>query len=132
MDDRGKSLREALAESRLGKSRWRCPQGLRADVVDYAKGRRAGGDGVAKIADELGVSESGLLRWLRSTEAGFREVRIRPESPIGRRPGAGHAAWISAGGSEREAGGAVAPGGVDALALGLGPRDRVRCARRHA
>ena len=80
MDDRGESLREALAESRIGKSRWRCPVGLRAEAIEYAKDRRSRGDGVAKIAGELGVSESGLLRWLRSTGAGFREVRIRPES----------------------------------------------------
>ena len=80
MDDRGESLREALAESRIGKSRWRCPGGLRAEVIDYAKDRRSHGDGVATIAVELGVSESGLSRWLHSAEAGFREVRIRPES----------------------------------------------------
>ena len=80
MDDRGESLREALAESRMGKSRWRCPLGLRSEVIDYAKDRRSHGDGVAKIAVELGVSESGLLRWLRSTKADFREVRIRSES----------------------------------------------------
>ncbi len=80
MDDRGKSLQEALTESRIGKSRWRCPGGLRAEVIDYAKDRRSHGDGVAKIAGELGVSGSGLLRWLRPTASGFREVRIRPES----------------------------------------------------
>ena len=81
MDDRGKSLRKALAESRLGKSRWRCPLDLRAKVIDYAKARRSHGDGVAKIAVDLGLSESGLSRWLRFRQEGFREVRIRAESP---------------------------------------------------
>ena len=53
---------------------------MRAEVIDYAKGRRIGGDGVAKIAGELGLSESCLLRWLRPTQEGFRQVQVRPES----------------------------------------------------
>lgn len=80
MDDRGRSLRESLENSRAGKNRWRCPQDLRSEVVGYARDRRAEGDGVSKIAGDLGLSESGLSRWLRPAQSGFREVRIRPES----------------------------------------------------
>jgi len=80
MDDRYRSLREAIERSRSGKTCWQCPQGLRSEVVALARKRQAGGEGVGRIARELGLSESGLSRWLRSADGGFREVRIRPES----------------------------------------------------
>ncbi len=81
MDDRSKSLREAIERSRAGKSRWRCPQGLRSEVVAFTRERQTAGEGVAKVARDVGLSESGLSRWLRLADGGFREVRIRPESP---------------------------------------------------
>lgn len=81
MDDRCRCLREAIERSRAGKSRWRCPQGLRSEVVALARERRAAGEGLARIARDLGLSESGLSRWLRpSGDTGFREVRLGPES----------------------------------------------------
>lgn len=80
MDDRSRSLREAIERSRAGKSRWRCPQGLRSEIVALARERRSSGEGLARIARDLGLSESGLSRWLRlSANVGFREVRLRPE-----------------------------------------------------
>lgn len=85
MDDRCRLLREALGRRRSGKGRWRCPPGLRSEVVAYASDRRAEGESVARIAVELGLSEGGLRRWLRSGEGGFREVRIAadPSSSVG-------------------------------------------------
>jgi hypothetical protein len=79
MDDRGRSLREALKRSRRGRTRWRCPLELRSDVVAYARGRRASGDVVASIARDVGLSETGLWRWLRSDKSGFRRVRVEEE-----------------------------------------------------
>lgn len=64
------------------RSRWRCPQGLRSEVVAFARERQAAGDGLKRIASDLGLSESGLSRWLRpATDGRFREVRLRPEPP---------------------------------------------------
>lgn len=83
MDDRCRSLREAIERSRAGKVRWRCPRGLRSEIVALTRERQAGGEGVGRIALDLGLSESGLSRWLRSAEERFREVRIRPESSSG-------------------------------------------------
>ncbi len=80
MDDRCKSLREALERSRAGKSRWRCPQSLRSEVIAFAREQQAAGESVSKIAHDVGLSESGLSRWLRQAEGGFREVRVRAES----------------------------------------------------
>ena len=79
MDDRCRSLREAIERSRAGKSRWRCPQGLRSEVVAFTRERQAQGEGLAKIARAVGLSESGLSRRLRAAGGGFREVRIRPD-----------------------------------------------------
>ena len=79
MDDRCRSLRKAIAQDRAGKKRWQCPPGLRAEAVALARERQARGEGVERIAKDLGLSESGLSRWLRSAEGRFREVRIRPE-----------------------------------------------------
>ncbi len=80
MDDRCKSLREAIERSRAGKIRWRCPPGLRSEVVAFTRERQAAGEGVGKIARDVGLSESGLSRWLRLAEGGFRQVRIGAES----------------------------------------------------
>jgi len=79
MDDRCRSLRDAIAQSRVGTRRWQCPPGLRSEAVALARERQTSGEGVGRIAKDLGLSESGLSRWLRSAESGFREVRIRPE-----------------------------------------------------
>lgn len=76
MDDRGKLLREAIERSREGQVRWRCPAGLRSEVLSYARERQASGDGIGRIAADLGVSESGLSYWLRSAASRFRAVRI--------------------------------------------------------
>lgn len=72
-------LREALTRSRAGQSRWRCPMPLREEIIEYSKARREAGIAVMRIARELGVSESGLARWLQD-EPGtgpLRRVRIQ-------------------------------------------------------
>ena len=86
MDDQSRILREAIERIRAGRSRWRCPQGLRSEVVTFARERQSRGASVAKIARDLDLSENGLARWLRSAaeelasaDGGFREVRIQPE-----------------------------------------------------
>ena len=81
MDDRSKALREALEQNRQGQARWRCPAGLRSEVVAYAEERRGAGEGIRPIAAELGLSESCLSRWLRVGQGGFRSVRVPPPRP---------------------------------------------------
>jgi hypothetical protein len=81
MDDRARALREALEKSRGGRPRWRCPSGLRSEVVSYARERQALGEGIGSIAQALGLSESCLSRWLRACGGGFRAVRVsQPEA----------------------------------------------------
>lgn len=80
MDDRCRVLRKAIEQSRSGQSCWQCPQGLRSEVVAFARERQAGGEGVGRIARALGVSSTGLARWLGSTDGGFRPVRVRQRS----------------------------------------------------
>ena len=72
-------LRESIAQSRVGQSRWRCPSPLRKKIVEFAKERRQAGSSVRKIARELGVSESGLSRWLQSGSGRVRPVRVAEE-----------------------------------------------------
>ncbi len=71
-------LRSAIEKSRAGQSKWQCPRALRAKVVDYALRRRQGGASVIEISREIGMSSSGLRRWLPAvkTGGGFREVRV--------------------------------------------------------
>lgn len=75
MQDQTEALRAALEKSRAGRKRWRCPAGLRSEVVTYAQSRRGSGVGVRLIAVELGLSASGLSRWLKR-EGRFRSVRV--------------------------------------------------------
>ena len=72
-------LREAIAKSRVGQSRWRCPAALRDEIVELAQERKRDGFSVRKIAEELGVSESGLTRWLQSGSGRLRPVRVAEE-----------------------------------------------------
>ena len=78
-------LRSAITESRVGQTRWRCPAKLRDEVVGFAQERRREGLSVMKIAKELGVSESGLNRWLQKADGRLRPVRLI-EKPSRREP----------------------------------------------
>ena len=68
-------LRNAITESRVGQTRWRCPAKLRDEIVGFARERRREGISVTKIAKDLGVSESGLNRWLQKADGRLRPVR---------------------------------------------------------
>ena len=70
-------LRETIIRSRAGQDRWRCPKPLRQQIVDFANTQRQEGMAVFKIAKRLGISESGLARWLQGGGQGkLRPVRI--------------------------------------------------------
>ncbi len=73
-------LRVAITKSRVGQSRWRCPVPLRDEIVGYAKARRHSGASVLRIARELGVSETGLTRWLQIESGTLRRVRVQASS----------------------------------------------------
>ena len=69
-------LREAITRSRAGQIRWRCPPPLRAKIVAFTRQRQQTGMTIEKTARELGVSASGLTRWLQAGEPRIRPVRI--------------------------------------------------------
>ena len=69
-------LREAIAHDRAGKEHWRCSEPLRERVVTFARQRQQAGEAVMRIAEQLGLSPSGLSRWLPPGEAKLRPVRI--------------------------------------------------------
>lgn len=69
-------LREAITRSRAGQIRWRCPRPLRARIVAFTQQRQQAGISIEKTARELGVSASGLTRWLQAGEPRLRPVRI--------------------------------------------------------
>ena len=48
----------------LGK-KWRCPTGLREEIVAYAVTCREAGEALAPVSERLGLVESTLARWLR-------------------------------------------------------------------
>ena len=80
MEDRTEALRLALEKSREGQSRWRCPASLREEVMAYAREQiEQKSQPRYVVARELGLSDSGLSRWLRpsQTSAGsFRAVSV--------------------------------------------------------
>lgn len=69
-------LREEITESRAGQSRWRCPKPLRDRVVERARERKRQGVPLRQTAKALGLSESGLLKWVRVAEGRIRRVRV--------------------------------------------------------
>lgn len=82
MDDLGSELREALVKSRQGKVRWRCPAGLRDEVVSYVQSRRDSGSSVMEIAADLGVSDSSLTRWIAAEKnKNGRMTSVRVKEP---------------------------------------------------
>lgn len=93
MTTNSSDLREAILQSRAGQHRWRCPVPLREKIVALTRERREAGVSVEKIARELGLSASGLSRWLKAGEPRLRPVRIaeapskKPESLVLVTPG---------------------------------------------
>ena len=69
-------LREAITKSRVGQTRWRCPAQLREEIIGFTQERRQEGVSVMRVAKELGMSESGLSRWLPKRSGQLRPVRI--------------------------------------------------------
>ncbi len=78
-------LREAITKSRVGQTRWRCPAELREAIVEFTQERRRDGVSVGRVAKELGMSESGLSRWLPRGDRRLRPVRIA-ETPSSHDP----------------------------------------------
>lgn len=82
MEQRGQELRRAIDRIRRDRVRWRCPAGLRSEVVAYVHERRKGGAMLADVAREFGVSESSLGRWVSAErgedtgQARLREVKV--------------------------------------------------------
>ncbi len=76
-------LRESIIRSRAGHKNWRCPATLRQQIVAFANTQRQEGMAILKIAQQLGLSQSGLNRWLEGAEEGkLRPVRIAdPTTP---------------------------------------------------
>ena len=72
-------LREAITRSRVGQTRWRCPAELREEIVGFTNERRREGVSVMKVARELGMSESGLNRWLPKGDGRLRPVCVVEE-----------------------------------------------------
>ena len=90
-------LREAIARSRVGQTRWRCPAQLREKIVGFTQERRQEGVSVMRVARELGMSESGLNRWLPKADGRLRPVRV-VEEPSDR----GHLVLVTPGGYRLE------------------------------
>ncbi len=77
MESQAASLRAAIAKSKQGAGRWRCPSHLRSEVVSYTRRRREAGASFKVVATELGVSENSLIRWQRETNGG-RSASLLP------------------------------------------------------
>ncbi len=79
MEARGQELREAIARLERRHRNDPVPAPLRSEILVYTATRRKTGASWHSIAQELGLSSSGLQRWsARATgETRMRPVRIR-------------------------------------------------------
>ncbi len=93
-------LREAITQSRVGQTRWRCPVKLRDEIVGFAQERRREGVSVMKVAKELGVSESGLNRWLQKSRGATSTCSRDREAFAPRAVGLDHSGRLPSRGSE--------------------------------
>jgi len=75
------ALRDEITRSRSGLDRWRCPDGLRRKIVEYAEQGRGEGIPVARLAERVGLSTSGLRRWLSQGRGVLRPVRVQESAP---------------------------------------------------
>jgi len=73
------SLRAAITRSKAGQKRWVCPSDLKKEIIEFARARRKEGMRLKPLAKELGISQSGLDRWLSRASEGFRPVRLVEE-----------------------------------------------------
>jgi len=73
-------LRDEITQSRAGQVRWRCPLALRKKVVEFAEQGKRSGVPVLQMAEQLGLSCSGLRRWLGAGPGRVRPVRIQRDS----------------------------------------------------
>ena len=83
MTEEFQQLREEILGSRAGQVRWRCPQDLREKVVQAVEQGRRDGQSTHQMAEALGLSNSGLRRWLKPAVAQLRPVRMREQSAVG-------------------------------------------------
>jgi len=76
-----KQLRDEITESRAGQDRWRCPDALRQRIVEYAEQGRRDGVALTRLAKQVGLSPSGLRRWLSKGRGVLRPVRVQESVP---------------------------------------------------
>ena len=78
------AIAEELSSGRSKK--WRCPAGLRSQILVYARLCREHGEPLGDIAGRLGLVESTLARWLRRERAQSRPA-LRPVAIVARGDG---------------------------------------------
>jgi len=79
MEERGHELREAIARLERRRRNDPVPAPLRGEILLYTAARRETGASWLSIAQELGLSASGLQRWSAQAtgETRMRPVRLR-------------------------------------------------------
>ncbi|MEW5743789.1 MAG: hypothetical protein AB1938_33060 [Myxococcota bacterium] len=88
-ESEAEALAKEIAALSPQKKARRYPDALRARVVEWARGRLAGGASLASVCQEVGISEPTLHRFLglsRGSErerAGFTRVRVVAPKPVG-------------------------------------------------
>ncbi len=75
-------LRDEITQSRTGQDRWRCPPALRRKIVEFAEQGRRDGVSIARLAAQVGLSASGLRRWLVKGPGILRPVRVQEAVPV--------------------------------------------------
>ena len=94
-------LRKAIEVSRAAWQgpRWRCSEGLRQEIVEYARHEVASGASVRAAARRLGVSNSTLTRWLEEGRqpSTFRPVEVQIAEEPAQEP-SGELVLVSPGG----------------------------------
>lgn len=75
-------LRDEITRSRAVQDRWRCPPALRKKIIEFAEQGRREGRSVTRLAAQVGLSASGLRRWLEKVPGIVRPVRLQEPVPV--------------------------------------------------
>ncbi len=76
------ALRNEITRSRAVQDGWRCPSALRRKIIESAEQGRREGRSVTPLADQVGLSASGLRRWLEKGPGILPPVRVQEAVPM--------------------------------------------------
>ena len=77
MEEKLARIRAEVERCKAQGRRKRYPGTVRSFAIEFGRRRVAAGKSIKSVADELGISDATLCKWLRSKRSGFRPVKLK-------------------------------------------------------